>query len=312
LFQDQRRPSDRHRNATDDDNMFSNQHRKPCQRKRKSASCFSNVIAADVWKNIADGTGINNDSVEAIAELIPPTPTFDVHLDHAIRFRKELDDLCTNNQVCAVCSMYHPIVHMYRPPSPTTPDVVDIPPVDKPCEDEDVNVVGDDLEDEAASSDSGSASIDSFIKDVPSSSDSESDNPISSHNSSFCSHLAKEYAASFDEVPFVDPGLPASHHVDLLKKILIPLSAIPNLDLLLADIPGTLEQPRHALTTYDRMVHVPPDAMIPMKYCLQPFSIKPGDNGDDEPTATICNDCYYHLEHGRVPPDSLVCYDTGK
>lgn len=271
----------------------------------------SSNTADKVWDTIARGTGIRNCSTENIASLLPAAVSFERHVSDAIRFRELLDNRCTNRQVCAVCSQYCSIMDMYNPFANVVEPVVVADPANEPA------ISGDAVNDvevrsEASVDDDGDearSAASSFINDVASSASSVSRLVDAASDMSIDDHFADDYADCIDADD--DCGHPAYHHIDLLKQIRVPISTIPNLDLLLADVQSTLEHPRHALTTYSLDVHVPPNASIQKLYCIQPFSIHSSDNPFD-PTAVICNDCYKHLSRGRVPPDSLVCYDTGQ
>ena len=75
---------------------------------------------------------------------------------------------------------------------------------------------------------------------------------------------------------------------------------IPNVDLLLKDGPTSPEHPRDGLTTVEHNGDV---------YCLQPAACTPNCTGDYD--VALCKSCRGHLEHKRIPPESLVCFDAG-
>lgn len=80
------------------------------------------------------------------------------------------------------------------------------------------------------------------------------------------------------------------------------MDALPNLALLDAAVPPTDAHPRDALTVYDHSDGV--------KYCIQPAACSVGLSGQVD--VAVCESCFRHLKNGRVPPESLVCFDTGK
>jgi hypothetical protein len=81
------------------------------------------------------------------------------------------------------------------------------------------------------------------------------------------------------------------------------LDHIPNLELLLADVPKTPQLPRDAKTTFD---------LEGKTFCLQKFGIHVPEEGIGGPvTANVCQECFNELRLGRVPKASLVSIDTG-
>ena len=84
------------------------------------------------------------------------------------------------------------------------------------------------------------------------------------------------------------------------------ITSIPNLDLLATTGPQSPAQPRDALTTFK---YTDPETMEDVNYCLQPHACSEDD--DNEVNVSVCKSCMQHLANGRVPPESLVCFDTG-
>lgn len=84
------------------------------------------------------------------------------------------------------------------------------------------------------------------------------------------------------------------------------ISAIPNLELLSIDGEKSEAYPRHALTTYEHIDAVTTQSSV---YCLQPHACVEADDGNV--SVDVCKACYNHLAKGRVPPESLVCFDSG-
>jgi hypothetical protein len=78
------------------------------------------------------------------------------------------------------------------------------------------------------------------------------------------------------------------------------IGAIPNLQLLSSNGEQSEKYPRHALTTFEHHDSV---------FCLQPHACVEADDGDVN--VRVCKSCFNHLAHGRIPPESLVCFDAG-
>lgn len=81
----------------------------------------------------------------------------------------------------------------------------------------------------------------------------------------------------------------------------VDFGAIPNLELLRADGPKTLQYPREGLTATEHNGTT---------YCIQPAACTSRHDGGQD--IALCKSCLNHLKHKRVPPESLVCFDAGK
>ena len=84
------------------------------------------------------------------------------------------------------------------------------------------------------------------------------------------------------------------------------ITSIPNLELLNSAAPRTEAHPRNALTTYQ---YTDLATMETKVFCLQPHSCAEDDDG--AVIVAVCKSCHHHLANGRVPPESLVCFDAG-
>ena len=85
------------------------------------------------------------------------------------------------------------------------------------------------------------------------------------------------------------------------------IASIPNLHLLDSTLPKTAAHPRDGLTTF---AYTDPASSKNVVYCLQPHACSDSDDG--KVNVSVCDSCHHHLTKGRVPPESLVCFDTGK